>query len=234
MARKNKKSKKERRQELDEEIALKKEKGVLGKIDEEEDEENQENTKEEENEENTKENVTLEKRDMLDIVFCPHCKFPQEYCEFSPFFLKKCLPEIEESDPKFAVKLKELHENDDKKKKKVTLNKPKTNVDEETGVALDGSEVIISIKKRKQRKFNTIIEGLDKYDQVLKKAAKSLQKELACGCSAIKKPLPAVEIQGDYRHEMLDVIQKLFHVPDTHIYILDPDSQKKRLLKNYM
>jgi len=33
------------------------------------------------------------------VIYCPHCTFPPEYCEFGPYYAEKCLPWITEHCP---------------------------------------------------------------------------------------------------------------------------------------
>lgn len=73
---------------------------------------NEEENVTESTEESTNEVVSGPAITPKDVFYCPHCRYPVEYCEFSNCFEDKCLPYLKDKFPELAQKLEELRSND--------------------------------------------------------------------------------------------------------------------------
>jgi len=76
----------------------------------------------------------------------------------------------------------------------------------------------IRIDPRKFGKEVTVIEGLGKDKEQLKAIAKVLKTKLATG-GTFKDG--RIELQGDHRHRVKEILVKEFGIPEENILILD-------------
>lgn len=107
----------------------------------------------------------LRMEDALDVLYCPHCTMPPEYCMYGVDFEEKCLPWILDNCPDVldAATLDKLigdegaeGEDGEKKKSKrggIGIKKKKASQVE--------TKVIIARIQRQKRKFVTAIAGLE-------------------------------------------------------------------------
>lgn len=85
---------------------------------------------------------------------------------------------------------------------------------------LVGEEKIIKIKLdvRKFGKEVTIVDGLGNNKEELKSIARILKSKLATG-GTFKEG--RIELQGDHRHKVKEILVKEFGIPEENILILD-------------
>ena len=79
-------------------------------------------------------------------------------------------------------------------------------------IAKENQKIHVKLIKKKFGKIYTIIEGIDDKDIKLKHVAKELKTILACGGTA-KGGI--IELQGNHRSKILDVLVKLGFSPET-------------------
>jgi density-regulated protein DRP1 len=94
--------------------------------------------------------------------------------------------------------------------------------------AVKEAQVVISVNKRNKRKFLTVVAGLDAFGVKLADAAKACGKKFASGASVVKGTgtPDTVEIQGDHKESLAELVAGLFGVPKSVIYYLD-DGKKE-------
>lgn len=147
----------------------------------------------------------------VDVIYCPTCKLPSEYCEFSATFTDKCLPWILENCPEVLgaeIKAKldkesgggAAVEGDEpkKKEKKNTIGLVKK---KEAGVV----QIVISRVQRQKKKYVTSVVGLDTVEDLkIKDCAKLFGKKFASGASVGETATGGKEvvIQGDVSFEI--------------------------------
>lgn len=88
----------------------------------------------------------------------------------------------------------------------------------------DVAQVVISIAQRNRRKHITSVVGLDAYGVKLSDASKAFGKKFASGASIVKGQgaLPdAIEIQGELKEPLAELIAELFGVPRDAIFCLE-------------
>jgi len=164
-----------------------------------------------------------------DIIYCPTCTMPTEFCEHGACF-DKCLPWIFKncpqvlSDAVLAEMMGETSLDDDveggekkKEKKKgggaAALKK----------TAVVETKVIITRVQRQKKKFWTVVAGLETVaDLKIKDASKIFGKKFASGCSvAESQGHKEVVIQGDVLFDLPAVLIGECKVSPSAIFILE-------------
>ena len=79
-------------------------------------------------------------------------------------------------------------------------------------IAKESQLIKVFVEKKKFRKFYTIIEGVDQKEIDIKVLAKKLKAQLACGGTAKKGK---IELQGDHRNKVKNILVKMGFSPDT-------------------
>ena len=79
-------------------------------------------------------------------------------------------------------------------------------------IAKESQKIIVSLIRKKFRKAYTTIEGINEHEVNTKELAKKLKNKFACGGTA-KGGI--IELQGDHRKKMKDVLAKEGFLPDT-------------------
>jgi len=160
----------------------------------------------------------------VSVVICPYCKIPAEYCEFKEEW-SNCRSWMEKNAPEVLKKILVDQEKDSVKGKEVDkLKVKKEKTDREKKM------ISISITRRKQKKSVTHIIGLEAYGVNAKKAAQFFSKKFACG-STDKKDIDSVEIQGDVRDVLAEVLKEEYNIP-SNLLIMVPEKKKKKKTLN--
>lgn len=166
----------------------------------------------------------MEKTEPVQVIYCPICTFPLEFCEYSERFndCKKWLainhpeayPELAEEFEK--IRNGEIIPEEEKKEqsrpKKVKFEKKK--------------EITISIWKRGSTKNITKVDGLKDFGINLKDVSKLFRKAFSSGCAVVDE---SIEIQGDM---IDDIIEKLLeeypdNIKEDDIVVSDSNQTKK-------
>eukprot|EP00933_Yihiella_yeosuensis_P010182 TRINITY_DN1164_c0_g1_i1.p1 TRINITY_DN1164_c0_g1~~TRINITY_DN1164_c0_g1_i1.p1 ORF type:complete len:242 (-),score=93.25 TRINITY_DN1164_c0_g1_i1:234-959(-) len=165
------------------------------------------------------------------VLYCPTCSLPGDFCQYGPCW-DKCKPWCMEYVPWYYPELSGISLDDAKKKAEEATEKSK--VKELPGGKVKRSkspEVTIKKLSRGGRKCVTSVAGLDGFGINLDGAAKTFKKKFACGCAAVKGDAghpDTVDIQGDFEHELIEVIRKEFkEIPLEKISVLEGGTKKK-------
>mmetsp|Transcript_11279 Transcript_11279/g.12880 ORF Transcript_11279/g.12880 Transcript_11279/m.12880 type:complete len:232 (+) Transcript_11279:104-799(+) len=134
------------------------------------------------------------------VVYCPKCGLPPEYCEYGPNFAN-CIPWLRENYPQFAPQ----GQGGEEETKVQAQPAGEENVSKKSKTK-EAGKIIVEKSNRSARKYLTVVSGLDKHGIVVKDAAKKFGKKFACGSSVIEDN--AIEIQGDVVLEVIDYILK--------------------------
>eukprot|EP01006_Ploeotia_vitrea_P006206 TRINITY_DN12527_c0_g1_i1.p1 TRINITY_DN12527_c0_g1~~TRINITY_DN12527_c0_g1_i1.p1 ORF type:complete len:239 (-),score=121.39 TRINITY_DN12527_c0_g1_i1:50-688(-) len=180
----------------------------------------------------------------LEVVYCPRCGYPPEYCEFRKDFAK-CKPWIMENMPhlyaeaddadgaadgvaKLSVKGDDEKKQDDggkdakkqKEKKKVGFGKSTRFVKK--------PEVVLTNVRRSKRKSTTSVEGMELFGHKLKDVAKKFSKRFACSCAVVKVPGGGkeVQMQGDMVYDAAEYIVKEYNIPQDKVFQRDKNDRK--------
>ena len=91
------------------------------------------------------------------------------------------------------------------------------------GGKADVAQVVISIVQRNRRKHITSVVGLDAHGVKLGDASKVFGKKFASGASVVKNngTPDAVEIQGEFKEPLAELIADQFGVAKAAIFFLD-------------
>ncbi|EGF81203.1 hypothetical protein BATDEDRAFT_6271, partial [Batrachochytrium dendrobatidis JAM81] len=155
------------------------------------------------------------------VLYCGHCSVPPEYCEFGTA-IAECKAWLKTHDQNLFVKLygetelvqaqvstldiscQEPAAVPSKSSKKTT---PKVDIPNSSWVSIQ-AKVVLSTIERTKRKRITIVNGLEKFDVDLKKAAKQMASKFACGASVSKNAQGVEEIivQGEFMDELIKLI----------------------------
>ncbi|XP_024386007.1 translation machinery-associated protein 22 isoform X2 [Physcomitrium patens] len=178
----------------------------------------------------------------VQVLYCPVCSMPAEYCEFSPEFEKckswliKNAPDlypqlVQEAADKAAEKLDGLTVGgeEDGVKGEGSSSEPKK---EDEVKRLPGGkvkkkekpEVVVEKIVRNKRKCVTIIKGLDMFGIKLSEASKKLGKKFASGASVVKGPTDKeqIDVQGDIMYDIVEFITDTWKsVPESAIYFIE-------------
>lgn len=168
---------------------------------------------------------------------------PIEYCEFSDRWVK-CQEYLAQAFPDKLRELQELRENDKNKNKVskyqfLTLFRVEHDVvnkkvaaevkgEEQTGGKAKKkieAELIVTITSRSKRKHVTTITGTEHFGIDANALAKILKKKFSSGASVVNKPELAIEIQGDFRNEIFEILNAEFKVPPENMYLV---AEKKK------
>ncbi|OIO62112.1 stress response translation initiation inhibitor YciH [Candidatus Woesearchaeota archaeon CG10_big_fil_rev_8_21_14_0_10_47_5] len=79
-------------------------------------------------------------------------------------------------------------------------------------IAKESQRIKVYIVKKKFNKINTIIEGLDSRDIDIKKLAKRLKSEFACGGTSKQGN---IELQGDHKAKVKSILIKMGYPQET-------------------
>lgn len=97
-----------------------------------------------------------------------------------------------------------------------------------------GAEKRVTVEKesRNKRKFITRVIGLEHFGVKLKDASKVMKKKFSCGCAVVSpgagKP-DAIEIQGDFQDEALEMISEhkdFESVPSDVLYVKEGNKSR--------
>jgi density-regulated protein DRP1 len=177
----------------------------------------------------------------LEVLYCPVCSLPAEYCEFGPDF-EKCKPWLIKNAPELYPDLvkeaaekttEQLEGLDISCEKDLTQTQGTTSdvkKDEEVKRLPGGKvkkkekpEVIVEKIVRNKRKCVTIIKGLDMFGIKLSDASKKLGKKFASGASVVKGPTEKdqIDVQGDIMYDLAEFItetwQNVGSLSSTHL-----------------
>ena len=164
----------------------------------------------------------MEKVDQAEVIYCPICTFPLEYCEFSERFneCKKWLavnhpevyPELEEEFTKIrnGETIPEEEEKKPAEPKKVKFESKKA--------------VTISLLKRGKTKNITKIDGLQLFGLSLKDISKSFRKSFSSGCAVVDD---SIEIQGDLIDDIIERLIAEYSIKEEEIIVSDANKTKK-------
>lgn len=183
--------------------------------------------------------VPIKIEDALEVIYCPTCSLPPEYCEFSSTF-NQCLPWIVKNCPEVldpSILAKMLGEvsldangdgasaaDDSKASSKKGGVAPRKKVAGEV-------RVVISSIQRQKRKYVTVVCGLETVPELkIKDAAKLFGKKFSSGASVGEdaRGQKEVVIQGDVSLELPQLLITNFKVAPTSIYFLDEGSSSPR------
>ena len=156
----------------------------------------------------------------VQVVYCPHCTMPVEYCEYSSLYQEKCLPWITENCPEMVGG---ASAGGAAAKKGGVGPKKKSSLVE--------TKIVISKVQRQKKKYITSVVGLDTVpDLKIKDAARVFGKKFSSGASVGDTATGAKEvvIQGDLLFELPNVLINEFKIPPTSIYILDEGAKNPR------
>lgn len=168
----------------------------------------------------------MENKAKVEVIYCPICTFPLEYCEFSENF-RECKKWLASNHPEVYPDLSEEFEKirngeapaeeevkapqPEQKSKKVKFESKK--------------QVIISLLKRGKTKNITKIEGLKDFNINLKDASKVFRKHFASGCAVVDD---SIEIQGEVVDEVIEKVLKDYtEITEDDIMISDSNKTKK-------
>ncbi|CAM6046292.1 unnamed protein product [Sphagnum compactum] len=168
----------------------------------------------------------------LEVLYCPVCSLPAEYCEFGPDF-EKCKPWLIKNAPELYPDLVKgenkwswmcvfLHSSgttSDVKKDEEVKRLPGGKVKKK-----EKPEVVVEKIVRNKRKCVTIIKGLDMFGIKLSDASKKLGKKFASGASVVKGPTEKdqIDVQGDIMYDLAEFITETWqNVPESAIYYIE-------------
>ncbi len=87
--------------------------------------------------------------------------------------------------------------------------------------------MVVTITSRSKKKHVTTITGTDHFGIDANALAKILKKKFSSGASVVSKPELAIEIQGDFRDEIFDIVTSTeFNVPPENMVLV---AEKKRV-----
>lgn len=166
----------------------------------------------------------MERKDPVEVLYCPVCTFPLEYCEYSERFneCKKWLavnhpevyPDLAEVFEKIRngeVLPKEEEKKEQPRSKKVKFEKKK--------------EIVIYLVKRGYSKNITQVEGLKDFGVSLKEISKNFRNSFSSGCAIVED---SIEIQGDLVDKIIEKLLADYPaIKEEDIMVSDTNKTKK-------
>ncbi|KAL2621059.1 hypothetical protein R1flu_001264 [Riccia fluitans] len=174
----------------------------------------------------------------LQVLYCPVCSLPAEYCEYGPDFEKckpwliKNAPElypdlVKEAADKTAEQLEGMQVSSDAKPQGSTSESKVEEVKKLPGGKVKKKEkpqVVVEKIVRNKRKCVTIIKGLDMFGVKLSDASKKLGKKFASGASVVKGPTEKeqIDVQGDIMYDIVEFITETWNnIPESAIFFVE-------------
>lgn len=184
-----------------------------------------------------------EKMRPAQVLYCPVCSFPAEYCEFGPDF-EKCKPWLIKNAPdlypnlvkeeaeKTAEQLEGLDVSGSKKEASKSGGSTSELKREDEVKTLPGGkvkkkerpEVVVEKVIRNKRKCVTIVKGLDMFGIKLSDASKKFGKKFASGASVVKGPTEKeqIDVQGDFMYDIVEFITETWNsVPESSVFVME-------------
>ncbi|XP_059657036.1 translation machinery-associated protein 22-like [Cornus florida] len=186
-----------------------------------------------------------EKPQPVQVLYCPVCSLPAEYCEFGPDF-EKCKPWLINNAPelypdllkgaigkeadKVSERLKSVGISSVGRDRAAPSGESSSKQEEVKRLPggkvkkKDKQEVVIEKLVRNKRKCITTVKGLDLFGIKLSDASKKLGKKFASGASIVKGPTEKeqIDVQGDIAYDIVEFITETWpDVPETAIYFIE-------------
>eukprot|EP00467_Chlorarachnion_reptans_P020787 CAMPEP_0114524514 /NCGR_PEP_ID=MMETSP0109-20121206/21900_1 /TAXON_ID=29199 /ORGANISM="Chlorarachnion reptans, Strain CCCM449" /LENGTH=159 /DNA_ID=CAMNT_0001705971 /DNA_START=73 /DNA_END=552 /DNA_ORIENTATION=+ len=154
---------------------------------------------------------------------------PFEYCRYGPH-PKKCEDWMKENAKLVYRKYYGDGTSDEAKGDTKQKGKARGKASKKAGKIAGEKIVKIFQIQRTKRKFVTSVIGLDAFGLDLKQSAKKMSKQFACSASVVKNNPPPneIQIQGDVKFEVAEMILQKFKVPKKFIYFQDAKGKKKQ------
>jgi len=184
--------------------------------------------------EDEEEDSDVDPRYPLQVVYCPVCGMPPEYCEFGPT-PSKCFSEhpelhegVEPPEPsakeakKAAAEEAEAKAAEEAKARAVEGGEAAAPPPTEKKKKEKEKEITMTVAQRSKRKFITTIVGLDLFDVKLAEISKLFSKRFACGSTVAKNASmkDVVEVQGDVCTEVAEILVSKYNIPAGSIFIV--------------
>jgi len=166
-----------------------------------------------------------------EIVYCPVCSLPPDFCIFGPCW-EKCKPWCMENFPEYYPELSGANIDDAKKTAQEAAEKGKEKL-LPGGKKRRENSPRVTIRKltRGGRKCVTSVAGLEGFGVKLDGVAKLFKKKFACGSAVVKGDNGApdtVDVQGDFEDEIIDIItQEYKDIPREKFSTLESGTKKK-------
>ena len=165
----------------------------------------------------------MERKEAVEVLYCPVCTFPLEFCEYSERFgeCKKWLavnhPEVY---PELAEEFEKIRSGE------VVPEEEKKEAPKSRKVKFEAKkEIVISLLKRGSTKNITRVDGLKDFGVNLKEISKSFRKSFASGCAIVEE---SIEIQGDLVDEITEkLITDYPEIKEENIIISTTNLTKK-------
>ncbi|KAG8344863.1 putative Translation initiation factor SUI1 [Trypanosoma vivax] len=162
------------------------------------------------------EDLSVPRNEPVDVLYCPNCTFPAEYCEFSGMY-EQCRPWLLEH-------AKELAEAEERGRKRRALTEKERL---ERLVQGRGSKkgieriVLIEVSQRKGSKNTTSVEGLDLFGLNLKDLSRDWKKMFSCGAgvkTSEELKQSSIHVQGNVVAQLIEMLPERYNIPKDAIY----------------
>ena len=164
----------------------------------------------------------MEKPEAVQVIYCPVCTFPIEFCEYSETF-RNCKKWLAVNHPEAYTELAEEFERIRNGEEPAVEEQKQANPRKVKFEAK--KQVVVSILKRGHTKNITKIDGLKDFGVNLKDASKNFRKHFASGCAVVDD---GIEIQGDLVDEVIEKILETYkEITESSIIISDTNKSKK-------
>jgi density-regulated protein len=156
----------------------------------------------------------------VEVLYCPNCTFPAEYCEFGGM-MDKCRPWLLEHAA-------ELADAEDRGRKRRILTEK-----ERLEALLEGRGikkaleriVVIDVEKRTGKRVITSVFGMDLFGFNLKDLAREWRKCFSCGggvrAAEEGKHQDCVDIQGNVEDALAEMLVTKYSIPKTAVYRME-------------
>lgn len=153
----------------------------------------------------------------VEVLYCPNCTFPAEYCEFGGM-MDKCRPWLLEHAA-------ELAEAEDRGRKRRILTEK-----ERLEALLEGRgikkalsrEVVIEVERRTGRRMITSVFGMDLFGFNLKDLSREWRKRFSCGAGVRVaeegKHQDCIDIQGDVVDKLAEMMCSEYQIPKEAVF----------------
>ncbi|KPA79440.1 hypothetical protein ABB37_05278 [Leptomonas pyrrhocoris] len=156
----------------------------------------------------------------IEVLYCPNCSFPAEYCEFGGM-MEKCRPWLLEHAAELA------DAEDRGRKRRILTEKDRLEaLLEGRGIkkALE-RVVVIDVGKRSGKHMNTAVFGMDLFGFNLKDLSRDWRKRFSCGGGVRSAEegmhQDCIDIQGNVQDEVAEMLVSKYSIPKTAVFIME-------------
>lgn len=156
----------------------------------------------------------------VEVLYCPNCTFPAEYCEFGGM-MDKCRPWLLEHAAELA------DAEDRGRKRRILTEKGRLEAMLEGRGIKKALEriVVIEVEKRTGKRMITSVFGMDLFGFNLKDLSRDWRKRFSCGAGVRSaeegKHQDCIDIQGNVVADLAEMLVSKYLIPKNAVFTME-------------